>query len=183
MTSVLTPLETFDRLSSHERKALHRKQPVITGRAGDYVGWILTNADLETAWDVLTDYEHFDQFLPSVASSHVLESTENRKVVEQVDRRRVLLMDITSKVQTENIEQAPNQIQFRLMKGDLNTLEGSWTARVTDGDQAHPQTLITQAVKANASAGFLEGMFHQVFEASLKENLQAIQQEIERRAS
>jgi ribosome-associated toxin RatA of RatAB toxin-antitoxin module len=184
MTSVLNPLAaSTNRLSQQEQAALRRKQPVITGEAGDYIGWILTDADLETAWAVLTDYDRFSQFLPSVVSSRVVEAAENRKVVEQVDRRRILLMNVQSKVQTENIEQAPHRIQFRLVKGDLKVLEGTWTAEAIDGDQADGlQVLVTQAVKAEANAGFLEGMFHKVFEASLKENLKAVQQEVERRS-
>jgi ribosome-associated toxin RatA of RatAB toxin-antitoxin module len=191
--STSTPIKSLtNRLSASEQDTLCRKQPVVTGQQGEYVGWILADADLETAWEVLTDYNHFSQFLPTVASSRVLEVNGNRKVVEQVDRRRVLFMDLTSTVQTENVEQAPDRIDFRLIDGNLKTLQGKWqvfpadvknlnvkTSGIKTSDS--PQVLIMQTVKAEADAGFLEGMFYQVFEASLKENLIALQQESERR--
>lgn len=184
-----TPRKSLtDRLSASEQDRLCRKQPVMTGQRGKYVGWILADADLKTTWEVLTDYSRFSQFLPTVASSRVLEADENRKVVEQVDRRRVLFMDLTSTVQTENVEQAPDRIDFRLINGDLKTLQGRWELFAADVESLNvttlvdsPQVLITQTVQAEADAGFLEGMFYQVFEASLKENLIALQKESERR--
>jgi ribosome-associated toxin RatA of RatAB toxin-antitoxin module len=179
--SPLLPTIT-DRLSSAERDALSRKQPVVTGQNGDYVGWILVEAPQDVVWDVLTDYSNFSQFLPTVVSSCVLVAEGNRKVVEQVDRRRVLLMDITSTVQTENLEQAPDQIRFRLVSGDLNTLQGSWQIHGVEMKASDcPQVVITQTVTVEANAGFLNGMFYRVFEDSLKENLIALQQESERR--
>ncbi|WAL60665.1 SRPBCC family protein [Thermocoleostomius sinensis] len=160
---------------------------MITGAGGNYIGWVLVAASPEVAWSVLTDYENFEQFLPTVASSSVIEADASRKVVEQVDSRRVLMMEVESTVRTENIEQAPDRIYFQLVDGDLKTLQGYWKlypiAIETGNSQDQlPQVLVTQTVEAEANAGLLEGMFHQVFAGSLSDNLRAIQQEAERRS-
>jgi ribosome-associated toxin RatA of RatAB toxin-antitoxin module len=177
-------------LSEVDRSALRAGKPVVTGEGGNYVGWIVVAAPLDVVWSVLTDYENFEQFLPSVASSSVIKAEPSRKVVEQVDSRRILMMDVESTVRTENVEQAPDRIYFQLVDGDLKTLQGYWklhpvaTESTEAGDRQGdaPQVLVTQTVEAEANAGLLEGMFHQVFVGSLSDNLAAIRQEAERRS-
>jgi ribosome-associated toxin RatA of RatAB toxin-antitoxin module len=129
MTSAMisTPLSQLTaELSPADREALCAGKPLVTGENGNYVGWVLVAASPEVAWSVLTDYENFEQFLPTVASSSVIEADASRKVVEQVDSRRILMMDVESTVRTENIEQAPDRIYFQLVDGDLKTLQGYW---------------------------------------------------------
>jgi ribosome-associated toxin RatA of RatAB toxin-antitoxin module len=190
MTSAMisTPLSQLTaELSPADREALCAGKPLVTGENGNYVGWVLVAASPEVAWSVLTDYENFEQFLPTVASSSVIEADASRKVVEQVDSRRILMMDVESTVRTENVEQAPDRIYFQLVDGDLKTLQGYWNlypiaTEMDDRVDRSPQVLVTQTVEAEANAGLLEGMFHQVFAGSLSDNLRAIQQEAERRS-
>jgi ribosome-associated toxin RatA of RatAB toxin-antitoxin module len=189
MTSAKTPIplaQLTSPLAPADREALSAGNPVVTGQDGSYVGWIVISASREVVWSVLTDYENFERFLPTVASSSIVEADASRKVVEQVDSRRVLMMDVESMVKTENIEQSPDRIYFQLLDGDLKTLKGYWKLHPIAPEDAasaerHPQVLLTQTVEAEANAGLLEGMFHQVFASSLKDNLAAIQQEAERR--
>lgn len=171
-------------LSTAERHALQNRQAIVTCRRGRCVGWVLIAAPLDTVWQVLTDYANFDQFLPNVTASRVLSAKGDRTIVEQTDTRRVLLADVTSTIQTENIERAPERIDFRLLNGDLKRLEGCWRIYPASDDErmGSPQVLLTQTASAEANAGLFEGIFHQVFESSLSENLTAIQAEAERRS-
>lgn len=183
---VPTPLTLLtDQLSASERDRLCARQPIVTGQSGHYVGWVLTSASPETVWAVLTDYANFSQLLPSVVDSQVLKAEGSRKVVEQLDVRRVLFTEVKSRVCTENIENPPDRIDFRLIDGDLDRLEGNWKIYLAEpADSAKrqvPQVLITQTVDVEASVGLFEGLFHPIFQSSLKENLAAIQHEAERR--
>ncbi|GAB4378589.1 MAG: hypothetical protein Kow00121_30850 [Elainellaceae cyanobacterium] len=185
MTISISPMplhQLADGLSEPQQDQLRRYQPLITGDQGNYIGWILANAPLEQVWSVLTDYSQFPQFLPTVVAAEILETNGDRKVVEQTDQRRLLLMNVKSKVRTENIEKAPDRIDFRLLEGDLKTLQGRWKIHLAVVGENQVQTLITQTVNAEANAGLFEGMFHQVFESSLRDNLKAIRDEAEQRS-
>lgn len=163
-----------------EQEQLKQNQILLTGQQGQYVGWVLAPGSLPVAWSVLTDYNHFSQVLPTVTSSQVVEAEGDRKVVEQVDSRRIMLVEVTSRVCTENIETPQERIDFRLLDGDLKTLEGHWQLHPLECD--NEQVLITQTIAAEANAGLFEGAFHSIFKDSLQQNLSAIRDEIERRS-
>jgi len=167
-------------LASLPRKAqrqLDRGQVVLQGSDGQYRVLVLAGATYDIAWSVLTDYDNFDQFLPTVVSSRVLERDGNRNVVEQVDRRRIMVLGkMESTVCTENVEQ-DGQINFRLLQGDLQTMEGYWRL-----DALPERVLVTQQVTAAADLGPFSGMFYNLFADSLVQTMRAIRREIERRS-
>ncbi len=171
-----------ERLSAADQKMLRQGQAVVSGQNGNYVGQVLTTASMGAAWSVLTDYEHFERFLPNVSSSQVLRVEGDRKIVEQIDVRRVLLAKVESRVCTENIERGQDRIDFRLLEGDLKMLEGFWQIYPVTVPGEAPQVLIQQVVAADADAGLLEGAFHSIFTGSLKQNLSAVKRETERRS-
>ncbi|MFE4107659.1 SRPBCC family protein [Almyronema epifaneia] len=179
------PVSSLDNLMSHlappDRALLQQEGVVVMGENGQYTAMVLAKADWQTAWAVIRDYENFARFLPTVVSSRVIEAAGNRKVVEQVDSRDVMLTTLESTLRTENIEKE-REIEFRLIAGDLETLEGFWRLdAIADSASGSLQTLITQQVTAQADIGLLDGAFYSIFESSLKENIQAIAAEAERR--
>lgn len=171
-------------LTAAQRDSLRQGEVVVNGKAGQYVGLVLAAGSTASAWAVLTDYRNFEAFLPSVVQSRVLETDGDRHVVEQIDQRQVLLASVKSRVCTENVEQPQDRIDFRLLEGDLKTLQGYWQLRWVQGaaGDRSPQVLISQTVTAEADAGLFEGAFHGIFEDSLRDNLDAIRQEVERRS-
>lgn len=90
-------------------------QVLLQGGRGQYRTLAITPVDGAIAWAVLTDYGNFHQFLPTVAESRVLEVDGCRKVVEQLDRRRILLSTVESRIRTENLEINEQQISFQLL--------------------------------------------------------------------
>ncbi|HEY9749282.1 MAG TPA: SRPBCC family protein [Allocoleopsis sp.] len=175
----------LDRLPVAERVALRSNKVVVTGDQGRYVAKVLVKASPDVVWAVLTDYANLSKFLPHVVSSRVIESQGNRKVVEQVDVRQVLLVSRRSRFRTENIETAKKRIDFRLLEGDVKTLQGYWQL---DPVAAYPgapvtQVLLTQAITAEPDAGTPKGLFYNLFRNGLNESLTAISQEIGRRTS
>ena len=168
-------------LATPDRAVLEQEGVVVMGEDGQYTAMVLANADWQTAWAVVRDYENFAQFLPTVISSRIVEAEGDRKVVEQTDVRDVMLTTVESTLRTENIEK-DREIAFRLIEGDLEKLEGFWRIdSIADDSSGSLKALITQQVTAQADIGLLDGAFYSIFENSLKENLQAIATEAERR--
>lgn len=178
------PADTYlARLSPADWGRLSRREVLLKGARGQYEVMATTVADVATAWAVLTDYGNFARFLPTVAKSKVIEADGPRTVVEQLDRRRILLSTIESVVRTENLEIDRQQISFRLIQGSLQHMYGHWrldTAVPPTGSK--PTVLVSQMVHAEADVGPFKAMFYTLFETSLIDTIQAIRQEMERRA-
>lgn len=177
------PAETYlAKISPADWQRLTQREVLLKGGRGQYEVMVTTAVDGATAWAVLTDYGNFARFLPTVAKSHILETDGPRTVVEQVDRRRILLSTIESVVRTENLEIDQQQISFRLLQGNLQHMYGHWRLdQVAPPASVRPCLLVSQLVHAEADVGPFKGMFYNLFETSLVDTIQAIRQEMERR--
>ncbi|MEO0406200.1 MAG: SRPBCC family protein [Cyanobacteria bacterium P01_A01_bin.135] len=167
-------------LADRDRSDLTRGRCVVIQASGHHQGLILIDAARDAVWQVITDYESFPSFLPTVVDAQVIEDEGDRKLVEQVDERQVLFTKVTSRIQTENVETPPHKVTFELTQGDLNRFRGSWRTVLASTESAQP-TLLLQTVDAEAGAGPLEMAFDQLLKRSIRENLQAIAQEVYRR--
>jgi len=180
------PAETYlAKLTSADWATLAKRRVLLKGGKGQYGVMVSTPTDAETAWAVLTDYENFHRFLPTVVESRVIQSEGGRTIVEQLDRRRILLSTVESTVRTENLEIDRQQISFRLLEGNLQHMYGHWRLDAAPealvGKAAH--LLVSQQVHAEADVGPFKSMFYNLFETSLVDTVKAIRAEMERRTA
>ncbi len=169
-------------LTPQDWGTLSQGKVLLKGGKGQYGVMAATDVGPAVAWEVLTDYGNFHRFLPTVAESRVVHSDAGRTIVEQLDRRKVLLSTMESVVRTENLELENQQISFRLLEGNLKYMYGHWRIDMSpqplDGQK---KLLVSQQVKAEADVGPFKGMFYNLFENGLVETISAIRQEMERR--
>lgn len=176
------PLSQFlQDLPKTDQDALQQGQVVISGSTGEYIARVVINASPQVAWAVLTDYDNFPNFLPNVTDTNVLTESGSRTVVEQTNSCQVLLANIESTVLTENVTSDVGKIEFRLLDGDLDQLNGYWQIYPLSNPLNH--ILLKQVVTAEADIGILEGGFYSLFKETLRNNLEAIQSEINQRSS
>ncbi len=154
----------------------------IAQHQNQYQAQVLADASADVAWAVLNDFESLPNFLPTVVSSHVVDDQGQQKIVEQVDRRQVLMMQVDSTIRTQNVAKPEERrIDFHLIDGNLKKMNGYWQVDVVTAE-ATEQALITQVVDVEAEAGLFDGIFHKIFADSLQENMLAIKAEVERRS-
>lgn len=179
------PAEAYlAKLTAADWATLAKRDVLVKGGKGQYGLMAATPVTHALAWEVLTDYNNFYQFLPTVVKSRVVEVDGDRTVVEQIDRRRILLSTMESKVLTENLELDGQQISFRLLEGNLEYMYGHWridTATLSAGTE--PVRLLSQQVRAEADVGPFKSMFYNLFEAGLIDTVKALRGEMERRAT
>lgn len=150
---------------------------VLTGKNGRYTGEITVNSSADTAWKVLTDYDNFKRFMPTVIESKLLTTQGNQKVFELVYNIRAFVVDKRVRVRIANTETYPSQIAFTLVEGDLETLQGTWTIRpISSG-----QVTIRQQVAVDPGSIPSRIIFYSIYESSLKNTLEAIKKEAEGR--
>ncbi|MEO1670933.1 MAG: SRPBCC family protein [Cyanobacteria bacterium J06631_2] len=172
-----------DRLPLEQRVSLKRGELVFTGEDGNYVSRLLITTSLDNAWQVLTDYENFADFLPGVTSSELIESSGDRKVFEQTNKIKTLVFSIESRVQVATTETYPEQIAFEAVDGDLETMDGIWMLEAVSPYPSAPpdQVLLTHKVMVEPADAPSNGIFFSIYEDRLQETLEAIRIETERR--
>lgn len=172
-----------DRLPSIERNSLRNGQTVVTGDKGKYVARVLVTASPDAVWRVLTDYANLYKFIPNMTSSKILENRGDRKVIEQVDSRQVFLISIVSRTKLAIQETDRKQIDFRLIDGDIDKMEGYWKIEPVSSVPRRPpnQVLITYTINAQPNSSTPADAFYSIFKDALGDTLQAIKKEIKSR--
>lgn len=179
----------YDTLSVQERTALEGGEVIVSaareGDNGQFVARVLIDAPVAQAWEVLTDYDNFEKFLPNIENSELLSSEDNRRVFEQMNVISVVpsVLEINSRVVIESTEIYPNTVDFRLVDGDLEALQGVWQLDpVVTGEAGKERVLITHQVNIDPGNSSPRGLFFSTYRLVLEDSLVAAKTETERRA-
>ena len=173
-----------DNLPLEQRVSLRNGEVSFLGENGTYTCRILVDSTMENAWAVLTDYDNFAEFLPGVESSQIVEIKGDRKIFEQTNKIKTLIFSIKSRIKISTTESYPEQILFKAIDGDLETLNGEWRLEpVSEYPSAPPsKVLMTHQVTVEPAKAPSDGVFFNIYESRLKETIAAIKQETEKRS-
>ena len=172
----ITPTQI--QLSTQEQTELNQGKVILKGEQGDYLGQVIATGNLDIAWQVLTDYNNFQDFLPNISSSQVIEEQGNCKIFEQVSQVDLWLLQEEFTVQIAATENQPEKIDFQIVKGDLKYLKGTWQLEKITANQI----LVTHTVKVEPLSNTEKFFFYGIYESSLEKTLNAITQEITKRS-
>ncbi len=171
---------SLNQLPAQEQSALQAGDATVTGSNGQFTGRVLINASAPDVWQVLTDYDNFERFFPNVENSRLLESANNRSVFEQINVVQVFLFTQRSRIVVASTESYPQQIDFLLVEGDLETLQGTW--QIEPVSSSPDQVLITHQVSVEPNqGGAVRNVFFNIYQNVLEDTLAALKQEAERR--
>ena len=154
---------------------------VSAQRRGDTVdiqASALLEADAATAWRVLTDYDHYTEFIPDLRVSRVLARRGSTVTVEQSGDATLWLFSLPLNITFEVTELPPNRLQSRAIAGSLRALSSSY--RVTPA-----QFGVRLDYSGHIAAGYeLFGHIEQrVVRRNVARQFQALADEIERRSA
>ena len=170
--------ESILELSPQEKLDLEQGNVVLKGQKGNYLGRVLAQGDIDTAWEVLSDNDNFDRFLPNIAASKIITEEGDRIVFEQINVVDLWLFKQEFKVQIEAIKNKPTQVDFRIIDGDLKKLIGRWEISQT----ASGKILVSHGVEVEPGSETEKPFFYGVYESTLEDTLKAISQEISQRS-
>ncbi|KAJ4783471.1 Polyketide cyclase / dehydrase and lipid transport protein [Rhynchospora pubera] len=101
------------------------------------------DAQLETVWDVLTDYEGLADFIPGLSESQLLHYEDNFARLYQVGQQELALgFKFSAKGVIECYEKEmefvsdscrKRAIEFNMVEGDFKTFEGQWCIELEFG--------------------------------------------------
>lgn len=96
------------------------------GRLIDIRAEARPSVDIETAWNVLTDYDRLADFIPDMTSSRVIGIQDRFVIVEQKGQARFGMSALPVEVVLE-IEELPcSAVRFRSLASNLGGMEGQW---------------------------------------------------------
>ena len=172
-----------DQLPVLERVALRQGKVIVIGEKGVYTCRFLVNGSIDTAWQVLTDYNNFELFLPGVTDSELLEINGDRKIFEQINRIKTFIFSKKARIRMAITESYPQKIAFNFLDGDLDSLDGTWLLEpVSPYPSAPPnQVLITHQVTVEPNSIPSRSFFYGIYENTLEKTLTAIKEEVEQR--
>lgn len=189
---ILTPVATaklfdgpVDQLPVEQRVSLRRGEVVFLGEDGEYVVRLLVETSVDHAWQVLTDYDNFSEFMPGVSNSELIENNGDRKIFEQINKIKTLIFSVESRVKVAINESYPAQIDFEAVDGDLPRLNGKWILEpVSPYPSAPPdRVLITHKVSVEPGKSLSEQLFFGIYEDRLQKTLEAVKAEVEKRTN
>lgn len=103
-------------------------------------GWLETNATREIAWSVLTDYEHFPDFVPGIRANRVLESQGRVKTVAQSGEVVTGMLKLLYEG-TMRIEETPDEgLNILFLSGPFKEVRGEW--RMEHAEKKRPLRLV-----------------------------------------
>jgi hypothetical protein len=94
------------------------------------------NADVATAWRVLTDYNRYTEFIPDLRVSRVVARRGTTVTVEQSGDAALWLFKIPLDVIFEINEIPPTRLQSRAVAGSLHALASTYA--LTPDSANHP---------------------------------------------
>lgn len=180
IATLATTLPTnFNQLPTEEQQTLKQDKIIIQEDNQQITGKFIIKTPLEIAWQVLTDYNNFNKFIPSVAESRVLEDKGDHKVFEQISVVKIFLLEQKAKIKIAVTETYPKNIDFKVVEGELNTLSGFWHLEPLNPQKN--EILITHQSNSNLDPNSGDYIFFDFYKDGLLANLTAIKQEAEKR--
>jgi ribosome-associated toxin RatA of RatAB toxin-antitoxin module len=165
-------------LTSQEEADLEGGKVIFQGEKGQYIVRVSTTGNIEKAWEVLTDYDNFQEFLPNISDSKIIEENADRTIFEQTNLVDLLLLTKEFTVQIAATKNYPQKIDFEIIEGDLKQLQGSWEVETLPSGKV----LVTHRVIVAPKTKGEEAIFYGIYESSLEETLTAIAAEITKRS-
>lgn len=167
-----------DRTIAQTTKPKQSPKVVLQGEKGNYTAQLEVTGTLEKAWEVLTDYDNFENFIPNTVDSQILEENGNSLIFQQTNSVDLILLTQEFSVKIATTKNPRQQINFEMLEGDLGSLTGSWQLEPV----ANNQIKIIHQVQVTPRSASEAIVFYPIYESSLEETLNAIAKEIIRRS-
>ncbi|HYP68809.1 MAG TPA: SRPBCC family protein [Thiobacillaceae bacterium] len=137
---------------------------------------IATEVDRKTAWSVLSDYQHWADFVPDLLVSRVISRPGEPLLVEQ--RGRIPWLPSFPLVVVAAVEETPyKRLRFQRIAGNIKALEGEWQIQ----GKVHVRLIYHSTVEPGFPMP--PQMTMEIFRQDAKVRLEAMAQEMARRAA
>ena len=133
---------------------------------------LTTSASFDSLWNVLTDYDRLNLYIPNLLSSKKIYQKNNNVHLKQVGAQDFFGMKFSAEVTINLFEDKEHGLlKFNLIKGDFRKFEGSW--RIQNIKNTSKNSLIYD-LTVQGCQWMPIGMIEKRLKKDLSENLIAV---------
>ena len=124
-------MTNYQGLSNHSQnddyRTIEQTMEKLSGGTRRLAAQLTTSATFDSLWNVLTDYDRLNIYIPNLLSSKKIFQKENNVQLKQVGAQDFLGMKFSAEVTIDLFEDNElGLLKFNLIKGDFRKFEGSW---------------------------------------------------------
>ena len=121
------PQESVDHSESKDYRTIEQTMEKLSGGTRRLAAQLTTSASFDSLWNVLTDYDRLNLYIPNLLSSKKIYQKNNNVHLKQVGAQDFLGMKFSAEVIINLFEDKElGLLKFNLIKGDFRKFEGSW---------------------------------------------------------
>ena len=119
--------ESVDHSKRNDYRTIEQTMEKLSGGTRRLAAQLTTSASFDSLWNVLTDYDRLNLYIPNLLSSKKIYQNNNNVHLKQVGAQDFLGMKFSAEVTIDLLEDKDHGIlKFNLIKGDFRKFEGSW---------------------------------------------------------
>ena len=119
--------ESVSNSSNNDYRTIEQTMEKLSGGTRRLAAQLTTSASFESLWNVLTDYDRLNLYIPNLLSSKKIYKNKNNVHLKQVGAQDFLGMKFSAEVTIDLFEDKElGLLKFNLIKGDFRKFEGSW---------------------------------------------------------
>ena len=121
------PQESEDHSKNNDYQTIEQTMEKLSGGTRRLAAQLTTSASFDSLWNVLTDYDRLNLYIPNLLSSKKIYQKNNNVHLKQVGAQDFLGMKFSAEVTIDLYEDKElGLLKFSLIKGDFRKFEGSW---------------------------------------------------------
>ncbi len=121
------PQESVNHSKRNDYRTIEQTMEKLSGGTRRLAAQLTTSASLDSLWNVLTDYDRLNLYIPNLLSSKKIYQNGNNVHLKQVGAQDFLGMKFSAEVTINLFEDRElGLLKFSLIKGDFRKFEGSW---------------------------------------------------------
>jgi ribosome-associated toxin RatA of RatAB toxin-antitoxin module len=119
--------ESEDHSKNNDYQTIEQTMEKLSGGTRRLAAQLTTSASFDSLWNVLTDYDRLNLYIPNLLSSKKIYQNNNNVHLKQVGAQDFLGMKFSAEVTIDLFEDKDlGLLRFKLIKGDFRKFEGSW---------------------------------------------------------
>ena len=112
---------------NNDYRTIEQTMEKLPGGTRRLAAQLSTFATFDSLWNVLTDYDRLNLYIPNLLSSKKISRNKNNVKLKQVGAQDFLGMKFSAEVTIDLFEERElGLLKFSLIKGDFRKFEGSW---------------------------------------------------------
>ena len=112
---------------NNDYRTIEQTMEKFSGGTRRLAAQLTTSATFNSLWNVLTDYDRLNLYIPNLLSSKEIYKNKNNVHLKQVGAQDFLGIKFSAEVTIDLFEEKElGLLRFSLIKGDFRKFEGSW---------------------------------------------------------